>query len=124
MSSKGTQFKTALLHPRHWPIWLAFGLWRVVTVLPYPLLLLLGKGIMVNNITGMMVLVITPLHDHMGGWPQGNDRGLRGLCGASSIYQRSLPHVNSRLCCQWAQSKGGVWVFGHPDRLSLCRAVQ
>ena len=28
MSSKGTQFKTGLLHPRHWPIWLAFGLWR------------------------------------------------------------------------------------------------
>jgi KDO2-lipid IV(A) lauroyltransferase len=45
MSSKGTQFKTALLHPRHWPIWLAFGLWRVVTALPYPLLLLLGKGL-------------------------------------------------------------------------------
>ena len=45
MSSKGTQFNTSLLHPRHWPIWLAFGLWRAVTALPFPLLLLLGKGI-------------------------------------------------------------------------------
>lgn len=45
MSSKGTQFKTALLHPRHWLTWLVFGLWRVVTALPYPLLLLLGKGL-------------------------------------------------------------------------------
>ena len=45
MSSKGTQFKTSLLHPRHWPIWLAFGLWRAVTALPFPLLLLLGKGL-------------------------------------------------------------------------------
>jgi KDO2-lipid IV(A) lauroyltransferase len=45
MSSKGTVFKTQLLHPRYWLIWFAFGLWRVITALPYPLLLLIGKGI-------------------------------------------------------------------------------
>ena len=45
MSSKDTQFNAALLHPRHWPIWLLFGLWRAITVLPYPLLLALGKGL-------------------------------------------------------------------------------
>ena len=45
MSSKGTQFRSTLLHPRHWLIWLAFGLWRAITMLPYPLLLVLGKGL-------------------------------------------------------------------------------
>lgn len=45
MSSKGTVFKTQLLHPRYWLIWLAFGLWRGITALPYPMLLIMGKGI-------------------------------------------------------------------------------
>lgn len=52
MTSKGTQFKTNLLHPRHWPIWLAFGVWRAITVLPYPVLLVLGKaiGLLVHSV--------------------------------------------------------------------------
>ena len=45
MTSKATQFKAQLLHPRHWLLWLAFGLWRLITTLPYPVLLQLGKGI-------------------------------------------------------------------------------
>lgn len=45
MSSKATQFRLVLLHPRYWLIWFAFGLWRLVTVLPFPVLLLIGKGI-------------------------------------------------------------------------------
>ena len=45
MSSKGTQFRPVLLHPRYWLIWFAFGFWWLVTLLPFPLLLLIGKGI-------------------------------------------------------------------------------
>jgi KDO2-lipid IV(A) lauroyltransferase len=45
MSSKATQFRPVLLHPRYWLIWFAFGLWRVITLLPFPLLLLIGTGI-------------------------------------------------------------------------------
>ncbi len=45
MKSKATQFKWSLLHPRHWLLWLAFGLWRLITALPYSILLLLGKGL-------------------------------------------------------------------------------
>ncbi|MGB1867882.1 MAG: lipid A biosynthesis lauroyl acyltransferase, partial [Porticoccaceae bacterium] len=45
MTSKATQFKAHLLHPRHWLLWLAFGLWRLITLLPYSLLLRLGKAI-------------------------------------------------------------------------------
>ena len=45
MSSKATQFKTALLHPRYWLTWFAFGLWRLITVLPFPVLLVLGRAI-------------------------------------------------------------------------------
>ena len=45
MSSRDTHFKATLLHPRHWPIWLVFGLWRAITALPYPVLLALGKGV-------------------------------------------------------------------------------
>ena len=43
MSSKATQFKTALLHPRYWLTWLGFGLWRLVTLLPFPILLAIGR---------------------------------------------------------------------------------
>ena len=45
MTSKATQFKTALLHPRYWLTWLGFGLWRLITLLPFSLLLMLGKAI-------------------------------------------------------------------------------
>lgn len=33
------------LHPRHWPIWAAFGLLRLTTLLPMPVLRVLGRGI-------------------------------------------------------------------------------
>jgi KDO2-lipid IV(A) lauroyltransferase len=42
MISKGTVFKASLLHPRYWLTWCAFGLWRAITVLPFPILLQLG----------------------------------------------------------------------------------
>ena len=45
MTSKATQFKAALLHPRYWLTWLGFGLWRLVTFLPFPVLLLIGRVI-------------------------------------------------------------------------------
>ncbi len=45
MKSKATAFKAQLLHPRYWLLWLAFGLWRLITLLPYRLLLWLGTGI-------------------------------------------------------------------------------
>ena len=45
MKSKATAFKAQLLHPRYWLLWLAFGLWRLVTLLPYRVLLWLGTGI-------------------------------------------------------------------------------
>ena len=45
MTSKATQFRAQLLHPRHWLLWLAFGLWRMISLLPYGVLLQLGKGI-------------------------------------------------------------------------------
>lgn len=45
MSSKATQFKTALLHPRFWLTWFGFGLWRLITLFPYPVLIILGTVI-------------------------------------------------------------------------------
>jgi len=45
MSSKATQFKTALLHPRYWLTWFGFGLWRLITILPFPVLIVFGTGI-------------------------------------------------------------------------------
>ena len=44
-ASKATQFSLNLLHPRHWLIWFGFLVWRLITALPFPVLLLLGKGI-------------------------------------------------------------------------------
>ncbi|MBE2893688.1 Kdo(2)-lipid IV(A) acyltransferase [Spirabiliibacterium falconis] len=38
-------FKIAFLHPRYWFLWLGFGLFRLVLLLPYPILLKLGYGI-------------------------------------------------------------------------------
>jgi KDO2-lipid IV(A) lauroyltransferase len=44
-TSKATQFSLKLLHPRYWPIWFGFLLWRLITALPFPILLAVGKGI-------------------------------------------------------------------------------
>lgn len=35
----------ALIHPRHWPTWLALGLLRLFEPLPYPVLLWLGRRV-------------------------------------------------------------------------------
>ncbi|HIK79652.1 MAG TPA: lipid A biosynthesis lauroyl acyltransferase, partial [Porticoccaceae bacterium] len=43
--SKAAKFRFELLHPKHWPIWLAFGLWRFVTIFPFPILLMMGKAL-------------------------------------------------------------------------------
>lgn len=38
-------FKTAFLHPKYWPTWLALGFWRIFILLPFPVLCFLGKGL-------------------------------------------------------------------------------
>jgi KDO2-lipid IV(A) lauroyltransferase len=43
MASKNTKFKAAFLHPRYCITWFWLGLWRLVTVLPYRVLLFLGQ---------------------------------------------------------------------------------
>jgi KDO2-lipid IV(A) lauroyltransferase len=35
----------ALLHPRHWPAWLAVGLFRLLALLPFPVLGAIGRGL-------------------------------------------------------------------------------
>ena len=45
MSLKATQFNTALLHPRYWLTWFGFAIWRLVTVLPFPVLIVFGRVI-------------------------------------------------------------------------------
>ncbi len=40
---KTPQFSSALLHPRYWLLWLVFACWWVITLLPYPFLIVLGK---------------------------------------------------------------------------------
>ncbi len=37
--------KTALLHPRHWPAWLAVGLFRLLALLPFPVLAVVGRAL-------------------------------------------------------------------------------
>lgn len=44
-TSKATQFHSALLHPRYWLTWFGFALWRLVTLLPFPVLIVLGRGL-------------------------------------------------------------------------------
>ncbi|MGQ9425974.1 LpxL/LpxP family Kdo(2)-lipid IV(A) lauroyl/palmitoleoyl acyltransferase [Gilvimarinus sp. F26214L] len=44
-SRSKVQFSFALLHPRYWLTWLSFGLWWLVSQLPYPVLLMLGRGL-------------------------------------------------------------------------------
>lgn len=39
------RFTLTLIHPRFWLVWLGMGLWWLVAQLPYPLLILLGKGL-------------------------------------------------------------------------------
>jgi KDO2-lipid IV(A) lauroyltransferase len=38
-------FPKPLIHPRHWPTWLGFGLLRLLALLPYPLLMITGRGL-------------------------------------------------------------------------------
>jgi KDO2-lipid IV(A) lauroyltransferase len=37
------RFAKSLLHPRFWLLWLGLGLWRLITLLPFQLLLALGR---------------------------------------------------------------------------------
>lgn len=39
------KFDTALLHPKHWPVWLLIGLIRLIVLLPYKMQLAIGKGL-------------------------------------------------------------------------------
>lgn len=43
MASQNTKFKAAFLHPRYWGTWFWLGLWRLVTILPFRLLLVIGQ---------------------------------------------------------------------------------
>ena len=43
MASQNTKFKAAFLHPRYWITWFWLGLWRLVTLLPYRVLLFVGQ---------------------------------------------------------------------------------
>ncbi len=45
MNSKATKFGIELLHPRHWVSWFVFAIWWLVSQLPFPALLTLGKGL-------------------------------------------------------------------------------
>lgn len=38
-------FDKSLLHPRYWLVWLAMGLWRLTSLLPYRLMLPLGRAL-------------------------------------------------------------------------------
>lgn len=43
MASKNTKFKAVFFHPRYWTTWFWLGLWRLITMLPFSLLLLVGQ---------------------------------------------------------------------------------
>ena len=43
MASHNTKFKAAYLHPRYWVTWFWLGLWRLVTIMPFRVLLVLGQ---------------------------------------------------------------------------------
>lgn len=45
MASKNTKFKAVFFHPRYWITWFWLGVWRLVTILPYRVLYVLGQGI-------------------------------------------------------------------------------
>lgn len=38
-------FQTAFLKPKYWGLWFALGIWRLILLLPYPLLLKIGTGL-------------------------------------------------------------------------------
>ena len=43
MASKNTKLKAVFFHPRYWTTWFWLGLWRLITMLPFSLLLLVGQ---------------------------------------------------------------------------------
>ena len=45
MSSSQPQFSKQLLHPRLWMTWVWFALWRLLTLLPYRILLFIGTSL-------------------------------------------------------------------------------
>ncbi|MDH2925364.1 KDO2-lipid IV(A) lauroyltransferase [Nicoletella semolina] len=38
-------FQSAFLHPKYWGLWLGIGLFRLILLLPYPILIKIGKGL-------------------------------------------------------------------------------
>ena len=38
-------FQPAFLKPRYWGLWLGIGIFKLILALPYPMLVLLGKGL-------------------------------------------------------------------------------
>lgn len=52
LSTKASpQFQFALLHPRYWLTWFGFGVWILVSQLPHPVLMVLGRmnGVLLYN---------------------------------------------------------------------------
>lgn len=45
MSANGSGFSISMLHPRFWVLWLSLGFCWLLAHLPYPLLLILGRGV-------------------------------------------------------------------------------
>ena len=43
--SKATSFSPSLLRPRYWLLWIALGIWRIVTFMPFPALLIIGSSL-------------------------------------------------------------------------------
>ncbi|QIM62772.1 lipid A biosynthesis lauroyl acyltransferase [Pasteurellaceae bacterium Orientalotternb1] len=43
--NKFPPFQTAFLHPKYWGLWLGLGLFRLILCLPYPVLVLIGRGL-------------------------------------------------------------------------------
>lgn len=42
-TNKKPVFQWQWLYPRYWPLWLLFAIWYLLVLLPYPLLVLMGK---------------------------------------------------------------------------------
>ena len=45
MKSHNPNFEARFMHPRYWKTWMWLALWRLITLLPYKVLLMLGKVI-------------------------------------------------------------------------------
>jgi len=43
MTPQNAKLKAEFFYPRYWKTWFWLGVWRLVTILPYPVLLVLGK---------------------------------------------------------------------------------